>query len=173
MWIFKSIVKLVKLLNSETSATSLGLAFSLGMFLGFVPLLTLQGLAVLAVVLFFRVNLSGTILFFFPFWAASKALQGPFDSIGVSLLESPALLGLWTFLYNAPGLSLMGTNHSVTLGATLVATALVGPFFMASRALVRAYRGKVSERWAKLGAANALRGSWVYRIYSWIDSPFH
>ena len=173
MWPFKRILKFVKLLNSETSATSIALALSLGMFLGFVPLLTLQGFLALAVVLFFRVNLSGALLTFLVFWPVSKVLEGPFDALGVALLESPSLVGLWTFLYNTPGFSMMGTNHSVTLGATLVASLLFPVLFFLSRSLVRKYRRRFNERWTKIAAVNAFRGSWVVRIYSWFDSPFH
>lgn len=173
MPIFKTILKLVKLLNSETSANALAAAFSLGMFLGFVPLLSLQGLLAIAIVLFLRVNVMAAFLSFFVFWGVSKALEGPFDALGVALLESPSLVGLWTGLYNAPVLSMMGTNHSVSLGSTLVAAALLAPFFFAARGLIRKYRVRFNERWTSFGAANAFRGSWVYRIYSWFDSPFH
>ncbi len=173
MLLFKYLVKLVKLLNSETSSRALALAFSLGMFLGFVPLLSLQGLLAVAIVLFFRVNLFATFLTFCVFGLVHKALRGPFDALGVALLENSSLTGVWTWFYNTPGVSMMGTNHSVMLASSIVGILLLLPFFFFSRSLIDRYRVKMSERWAQFGVVQAFRGSWVYRIYSWFDSPFH
>ncbi len=173
MLLLKYLVKLVKVLNSETSAAALGLALSLGMFLGLVPLLTLQGLLALAAVLFLRVNLASAFLTLAVFKLAGLALRGAFDALGTSLLENTSLTGLWTFFYNAPVLSFMGTNHTVTLGATITALLLLAPVFLVSRALILAYRGRFSEWWTRLTIVNAFRGTKVYRLYLWLDSPFH
>ena len=61
MVVLRFLVKALKLLNSETAAASIAASVALGMFLGLVPLLTLQALLVLAVVLFLRVNLMAAI----------------------------------------------------------------------------------------------------------------
>ncbi len=171
MLVLRFLVKLVRLLNSETSANSIALAFALGMFLGLVPLLTLQGIAVLMVVLFFRVNLTAALFTLALFKLAGLALRGPFDALGCSLLEKPSLLGLHTWLYNSP-LSACSLNHSITLAATVTGLLLVAPVFFISRALINAYRTTINERMAQLGIVNAFRGSRIYKLYEWLDSPY-
>jgi len=171
MIVLKVLFKFVRLLNSETSATALALAFALGAFLGFVPVLTLQAWVVLAVVLFFRVNITATLFTWGGCKLLSLVLKGAFDGIGVALLESGGLRGLWTFLYNSP-LYLCGTHHSTTLGGTVVGLALFLPVLLSAKAAVNFYRGRFNEWWSQFGLANAMRASKLYRLYAWIDSPF-
>jgi uncharacterized protein (TIGR03546 family) len=124
------------------------------------------------VLLFFRVNIAAALLGLAFFKLASLALGGFFNSIGVSLLENESLFGLWTWMYNAPVLSLLNTNHSVTLGATVAALLLAAPVFLIFKAAVNQYRERFNEWFAQLGIVTALRGSKLYRLYEWIDSPF-
>lgn len=173
MPVFRCLVKLVKLLNSETSSLALALALSLGMFLGLVPILSLQGLLAAGIVLFFRVNIAAAFLAFCIFKLAALGLGGLLDALGVAVIEAPALTGLWAWLYNAPVLSLLGTNHSVTLGGTIVAAALFAPVFLGARALIESYRAWFNERWTQLAVVNAFRATKLYRAYLWLDSPFH
>ena len=172
MFVLKLLVKLVKVLNSETSAASLAAAVTLGMVLGLVPLFTLQAALAVLVLLFFRVNIAAALLGFGLFKLGALALGGLFHSIGASLLENPSLFGFWTSMVNAPVLSLCALNHSVTLGATLAALALAAPLFLAAKALINLYRERFNEWFAQLGIVTALRGSKLYRLYEWLDSPF-
>jgi uncharacterized protein (TIGR03546 family) len=165
------IVRFVKLLNSETSSTALGLAFALGLFLGFVPFATLQAFAALAVVLFVRVNVTAAFVTFGAAKLLALALGPTFDRLGVSLLESEALAGLWTLLYDSP-LYFCRLHHSVTLGGTVAGLVLFVPVFLASRFLVDLYRKRVDEGLAQSRILTLWRGSRLYRIYTWIDSPY-
>lgn len=172
MFVLRMLVKLVKLINSETSSASLAAAFAIGMFLGLVPLLTLQAALAILVVMFFRVNITVALFSFAVFKLAAMAGANSFHAMGASLLERPGLAGLWTWLYNNPLLSLCGTNHSITLGATIVATLLFVPLFFMMRLLVDRYRDRVSDRISKLGVVNAVRGTKIYKLFQWVDSPF-
>lgn len=171
MFLLKLVAKAIKVLNSETTARALALAASLGMVLGLVPMATLQWFLVAMVVLFFRVNLTAALFSMAMFKLLSLALRGTFDSIGVSLLESDGLVGLWTSLYDSP-LYFLGTHHSITLGATLAAAVLAGPIYVLGLLGVGFWRRTISERWTRLGVVNAWRGSKLYRLYRFIDSPF-
>jgi len=172
MIVFRLLVKFVKVLNSETSAASLAAAAVLGMVLGLVPLLTLQAMLALLVVMFFRVNIAATFLGLAVFKLAGLALGGTFHSIGAALLENESLFGFWTWMYNAPLLSLCATNHSVTLGATIAAIVLAAPVFLGAKFLVNAYRERFNEWFAQLGIVAAFRSSKLYQLYVWLDSPF-
>ena len=169
---FKLLVKFVKVLNSETAAASLAAAAVLGMILGLIPILSLLPMVAILVLLFFRVNIASALLSMAVFKLASLALGGFFNSIGVALLEKESLFGLWTFLYNAPGLSFLIANHSVTLGATLTALALALPVFVVAKGMVNQYRERFNEWFSQLGIVTAFRGSRLYQLYEWIDSPF-
>jgi uncharacterized protein (TIGR03546 family) len=169
--VLKLLVRLVRLLNSETSSPAIAAAFALGMVLGLAPFLTLQAWLALVVILFLRVNLTAALFATAACKLIALGLTGPFDRLGVSLLEAPSLAGLWTWLYNSP-LSICNTHHSTTLGATVEALALAAPLFFAVRILVDLYRSRFSEWWSALGIVAAFRGSKLYRLYLWLDSPF-
>jgi uncharacterized protein (TIGR03546 family) len=171
MILLKSIVKLIRLLNSETSANSIAIALALGMFLGLVPLLTLQALLVALVVMFFRVNVSACLLAMAAFWPLHVLLREPLDAAGVALLESTPLEGLWTSLYNSP-LHWIGTHDAVTLASTLLALALLAPVYLLGRLGVLLYRTRFGQWWIGLPFINALRASRLYRLYLSLDSPF-
>ena len=172
MFVLKLLVKLVKVLNSETSAASLAAAVTLGMVLGLVPLFTLQAAVAVLVLLFFRVNIAAALLGMGLFKLAGLALGGTFHSIGAALLEKPSLFGFWTGVVNAPLLSFANLNHSVTLGATLAAVVLALPVFLLAKALVSQYRSRFNEWFTQLGFVSAFRGSKIYQLYLWLDSPF-
>src|SRR5262245_14186651 len=142
MLVLRTLVGLAKLFNSETSSRSIALAFAIGMALGLVPLFSLQALVLVAILLFFRVHGSAALLTFGIFKLASIPLAGLFDSIGVGLIEMPALAGLWPWLANAPVLWMLGTDHATTVGATLSAALLFVPLFLAIRAFVDLYRAR-------------------------------
>ncbi len=168
----KLLVKFVKVLNSETASASLAAAVVLGMFLGLVPILTLQGIAAVLVLLFFRVNIAAALLGLAVFKLLGLALGGTFHGIGASLLEKESLAGFWTWITNAPLLSLCALNHTITLGGTLAALALAAPVFLAAKFLVDQYRERFNEWFSQLGVVTAFRGSKLYRLYLWLDSPF-
>ena len=171
MLLLKFAARLVRLLNSETSASALALAVALGLFLGLVPLFTLQAAAVILVLMFFRVNLTAALFSFAVVALLRPAVAPALDRMGVSLLESASLAGLWTFLSNSP-LALCGLANSLTLGATLAASVLLLPVFFGVRAGVAVYRNRLSERIAQLAVVNAVRSGKLYRLYERLTSPF-
>lgn len=170
MFVLKLLVKTVRLLNSETSSTAIALAVVFGMFLGLVPFFTLQAVLALAIVLFCRVNLSVTLFTFGLFKLAALALGPALDGIGAGLLETESLQGLWAGLYNSP-LHFCRTHNSIALASTLAALVLAAPVFLIAKILVDAYRDRLNEWWTGLGFVSAFRGSKLYRLYCWLDSP--
>lgn len=171
MILLKSIVKLLRLLNSETSANAIAFAVALGMFLGLVPFLTLQSFLALVVVMFFRVNMSACVFSTFLFWPVSALAHGPLDMAGVALLEAPGLEWLWTALYNSP-LYWLRTHEAVTLASTLVGLGLFVPVYLVGRLGVYVYRKRLGQWWVSLPFVAALRASRLYRLYLRLDSPF-
>lgn len=171
MLVLRLLVKAIKLLNSETAAASLATAVACGLFLGLVPLLTLQALCVVAAVLFLRVNLTLTLGSMGLWKLVALGLHGPLDRLGVACLEHDGLTGLWAALYHSP-LASLDTHHATTLGATLAALVLVAPVWALTLVGVRAYRRRMSDRWAQRAASGAGGTSWLVRLYTWADSPW-
>ncbi|HEX6884489.1 MAG TPA: TIGR03546 family protein [Planctomycetota bacterium] len=171
MLALRFVVRFVKLLNSETSSTALGLALALGLFLGFVPIATPQALAAVAVLLFFRVNVTAALVMLGAAKLLALALGPAFDALGVALLESDALTGLWTSIYDSP-LYLCRLHHSVTLGGTVAGLALLLPVFLLARRLIDLYRRRVNEKLAQSSVLGLWRSSRLYQLYTRIDSPY-
>ncbi|MHC5037274.1 MAG: TIGR03546 family protein [Planctomycetota bacterium] len=171
MIVLKFLFKLIKVMNSETSTRALALAFTLGMFLGLVPWLTLQWGAVLLLVLFFRVNLTSTLVTFLIFRLIAIPLQGPLDAAGCALLQHESLTGLWTFLYNTPVLDALRSNHAVVLGATCLALLLLAPVFFLSRFVVGRYRKHVLKWILRSRVVTFFKGLRIYQLYRRITSP--
>ena len=75
------LAKLLKALNSETSAWALALAVVLGMFMGITPLWRIHNLIILLAALIFRVNLSLFIVSFGIFSGIAYLLDPWFHSV--------------------------------------------------------------------------------------------
>lgn len=174
MLLLRFLFKLVNVMNSETSARSLAAAVGLGFFLGLVPLLSLQGGVVLAIVLFLRVNLSlalASTLF-------GKLLLGPllentFHELGVSLLEREDLYDTWSSLANHSLLSYALLNNSVALGSTVVALAALVPVWFVGSLLVGFYRSRIEQRLMQSKVVTTFKSLKIYNLYRTVTSPFN
>ncbi len=138
--LLKQIFGFLKLLNSETGTNQLAAGLSLGMTLGFSPVISLQALLIFVLCFLFRVQLGAAFLsaFFFKFIAY---LFDPLtDKIGRLVLESASLRGFFVDLYNMPLIPLTRFNNSIVMGAGIVGFALAVPLFFLFRFLITEYR---------------------------------
>ena len=115
----KMIAKFLKVLNSETEPGQISLAFCLAMILGLTPLMSLHNLLVILLVLLVRVNLSACILGWVFFSGIAYILDPLFNLIGLAVLTSQGLEGLWTSLYNITLFRLAKFNNSIVMGSLL------------------------------------------------------
>jgi uncharacterized protein (TIGR03546 family) len=171
MLILRYVFKFVRLLNSETSISSLALALTLGMVLGLVPFLTLHAMCVLLVCLFFRVNLTAMLLSMGLFKLGALATQATLHRAGVALLEDGRYLEIWRFLYNAPVLSYCMLNNSIVLASTLAAAVLLLPMFLASCLAVKVYRSHIQGVVAKSRIVTGFKALKMYKLYRRLGSP--
>lgn len=172
MLLLRTLFKLFKVMNSETAAESLAAALALGVFLGLVPLLSLQAGIALLVILFLRVNVTLALVTALATGVLFEALEPSLHGLGVALLDHGGLQGWWALV---DGHALLGTMHltnSVALGGTvvgLIALPLVGSLGLY---LVRAYRHRV-EGWVQRSRGMAfLKSLRIVQLYRSVTQPF-
>jgi uncharacterized protein (TIGR03546 family) len=162
--LLKQIFAFFKLLNSDTGTTSIAAGVALGFVLGMSPALSLQGLLVFTLMFFFRVQIGAAFLAAGFFAFAAWLLHPIFDALGSLVLGAEALAPLWTTLYNIPLLPLTRFNDTVVMGAGILALALTPVVFLASRALIGAYREQIVRR---LRETRAFRLFALTSFYKW------
>lgn len=162
----RTIARVLRVLNSETSPGQISLAVCFAMVAGLTPLASPHNLLVFFLVLVLRVNLSAFILAFIFFSGLAYLLDPAFDSIGLVVLTAGALEGLWTALYNTTAGRLLNFNNSVVMGSLVASLALFVPVYIALNVLIRKYRENVLEWVRKTHVMQAFKATKLYRLYS-------
>lgn len=140
-----SIIKLLKVLNSETGPWQLAFGVSLGMILGLTPMLSMHNVIVLLLVLWCRVNLSLFLLSFGVFSGIAYILDPVFHQTGFSVLNALSMIPLWTEWYNEALMRWTRFNNTVVMGSLVVSLLLFMPMTLLARLGVKYYR----QRWQK------------------------
>ncbi len=164
--ILQQIFALIKLLNSERGTNPIAAGIALGLILGFSPLLSLQGLLVLLILLFFRVQIGAALVaaFFFKFIAY---LFDPLtDALGQWALEIESLRPLYTELYNMPIVPFTRFNNSVVMGSGLLAILLAPIVFFAAQYLISKYRLHIVSRFQKTKFWKVVQATGFYKWYA-------
>lgn len=170
--ILKQIFNLLKLLNSDTGLTSLSAGISLGFILGMSPLLSLQGILIILIAFFFRVQLGAMFVSSFFFAFIAFVFDPLFHSVGLSLLQNESLVPLWTKLFNMPLIPLTLFNNSIVMGAGLVSLILSPFVFILSRILIQKYRNTVVARFKDTKVWKFIKATSLYKWYYKYDSLY-
>src|SRR6266496_945341 len=142
-------IGLLKHLHSDDTPGQVGAGLAMGAILGLTPLLNLHNVVVLILIIMLRVSFSGALLGWLLFTPLGFAFDPLFDALGHRLLlETPALTGVWTTLYNTPVVPLTNFNNTVVLGSLAVAVALFLPLNALGRFGVRRYRA-AGQAWVR------------------------
>jgi uncharacterized protein (TIGR03546 family) len=166
MVLLKLLQSLFKALHCEGTPGQVAAGIALGAILGLTPLVNLHSLAIAALILLFNVSVPGALLGWALFLPLGFALDSLFDAVGRRLLlETPALVPLWTSLADIPVVPLTNFNNTVVLGS--LACSLVGfvPIWIGSRWAVRRYRETIGERVKQSALYRALTASRLYGVY--------
>lgn len=163
----QQIIKLIRVMHSETDPRQISLGFALGMIPGLTPLTSPHNLLVLLALLFFRVNIGAAILS----WGFFKILAYPLDplfhSIGLFLLRDVgALQGFWTTLYNAPLVPYTRFNNSVVMGSLILSLLAFYPVYWGGRLMIVKYRETFVERFNRWKIVHIFKASSIYKLYS-------
>lgn len=165
MILLKLLQSLISTLNSEGTPGQIAAGLALGAAFGLTPLVNLHNLVVLALALILNVSIGGVLLGWTLFVPVGFALDPLFHRLGVALLEAPALQGLWTALYNTPGVPLTSYNNTVVLGSLVGWLLLWLPIFFFARWLVVRYRVMIFERLKRMRFFRAVAASKLFTYY--------
>jgi uncharacterized protein (TIGR03546 family) len=161
-----TLAKLLKVLNSETDPAQIALGASLGFVMGLTPLIGLHNLLVLFLVLVLRANLASFLASLTFFSGIAYVIDPLLGRIGLALLTSTSLAGLWTWLYNTVIGRLEGFNNTITMGSLAFVAVLFVPFFMASTRLVAKYRDHVLAWVRRTKLMRMFQASKFYGVYA-------
>ena len=161
----KMIAKFLKVLNSETEPGQISLAFSLAMILGLTPLMSLHNIVVILLMLLVRVNLSACILGWVFFSGIAYILDPLFNLIGLAVLTSKGLEGLWESLYTITIFRLAKFNNSIVIGSFLFSLVFFIPLYLLSNQGIRKYRVYVLEWVKKTKLMKAFKANKLYKAY--------
>lgn len=161
----KMIAKFFKVLNSETEPGQISLAFSLAMILGLTPLMSLHNIVVILLMLVVRVNLSACILGWLFFSGFAYILDPLFNLIGLAVLTSKGLEGLWTSLYTITIFRLAKFNNSIVIGSFLFSLVFFIPLYLLSNQGIRKYRVYVLEWVQKTRLMKAFKANKLFKAY--------
>ena len=162
----KQLINLIRLLHSETGQNQIASGLAFGIFLGFAPFLSIQTLLVLFIVFIFRVQLGAAFLSAFFFKFVAFLLDPVADRLGRFALESEALKGVWTEMYNKPLLPMTRFNNSIVMGSFIISLILCPVLFFVFKNLIIKYRTNVVHRIESTKAWKAFKATKFYEWYA-------
>ena len=114
----------------ETSSRQLALSAVVGMYFGFIPVVTLQWWILAVCVLVLRFNLAMTVASSLCFATLSLVLEPIFTSIGYYFLTHfRTLVPLWAWMHHAKVIPFTRFNNTYVFGSALVCIVLSTPVF--------------------------------------------
>ncbi|MEI8176650.1 MAG: DUF2062 domain-containing protein [Candidatus Omnitrophota bacterium] len=149
MWSVISLpVRIIKLLEENTSSVEVAGGVCLGLFLGFTPL---NGPFAFLLALFFflvKINRASTLLTL-PLFKLLYIFGGAHlaDRVGSYLLiDAGYLAGFWSFVTNLPVLAYLNLNTTIVIGGIALALIAAVPVFIGSRLAVIGLRRRYAEK---------------------------
>lgn len=160
------VVKILKVLNSESDPAQISLALCLALIMGLTPLFSLHNLAVLLLALLLRVNLTAFLSGWLVFSGIAYLVDPLSHLAGYHLLTLPALEGLWTALYNLTPLRMENFSNSIVMGSLAISLLLFLPLFFLSNFLIVKYRKHFLAWMEKTRLMQILKTSRLFTLYS-------
>jgi uncharacterized protein (TIGR03546 family) len=169
MIFLKLLSKFIGVLRSGARPKEIAWGFALGAVLGLTPFRGAHTLIVILLICILRVNVSAAVFSWLVFSLFAYLLDPVFHSLGFFVLTGiPALIPLWTSLYNAPIAPLTRFNNTVLMGSLIVSLLLLVPNFLLFKWFVERYRESWNQKIRKMKAVQALNASslvqWYFKI---------
>ena len=139
----KSIVKLLKALNSNSHPGEIAHAVCLGMLLGFLPKNNIFWYIITVFVLFMRINKGAMVLSTLGFSLLAPLFDPIFDQVGYWFLTLPQLEPAFAWLLDIPFVGFTNFNNTIASGSLLCGLILYIPLYIISRLLVWLMRNKI------------------------------
>jgi uncharacterized protein (TIGR03546 family) len=146
---FKGLVKLILILNSNQKPWQIAGAAAIGFLLALIPAGNMLWAILFLVFLLLRVNRAIGLLFLLIFRLFITLYDPLLDKIGFALLNMDSLTPFWTTLYNTPLVPFTEFNDSLVMGGFVAGIILFVPVMLLFRVLVNLYRHKLVPLWCK------------------------
>ena len=140
---FSQLIKLIRILSSETDPIQISLGFSLAMIAGFTPIFSLHNILVIFCLLLFRINIATFMLSLLLFSGIAYLLDPVFQDVGRTILTHADLSAFFTELYNQPFWRLTNFNNTLVMGSLTISLLAFLPSVLLSNHLVKRYRSHV------------------------------
>ena len=165
------LIKILKILNSESSPRQIALAVALAGFVGLTPFLTVQNLVIILVVCLLRVNFTAFLLAWPAFALLSFVLAPVIETLGGAVLNNDGLVGPWTSFFNTLTGRLTYFYNTHTMGGTILAAILFLPVFFGVQVGVHRYRTSWAEKIKNMPVVKTLTASkWLGRASQMYDA---
>jgi uncharacterized protein (TIGR03546 family) len=161
----QSVIKILKVLNSETNPAQISLGLCFSVIVAFTPKFSLHNIVIYFLILFFRINLSAFLLGSFLFMGVGALLDPLFHQIGLALLTMPWLERLWTAFYNATLWRVENFNNTVVMGSLVSGLVLFAPLYFLFNRAVLYYRKNVYAHVQSLKIVKAIKANDFYQRY--------
>lgn len=170
--LLKQLFNFFRMLNSDTGTNQLAAGMAAGIILGFSPILSLQGLIILLICIFFRVQMGAAFVSAFFFKFIAYIFDPAADQLGRLILETESLRPLFTTLYHMPIVPMTRFNDSIIMGSAAVAAILVIPAFFVFKKLIIKYRLTVVAKYKQSKIWKAWSGTTFYKWYTKYDELY-
>ncbi len=162
--LLKQIFNFLKLLNSDTGTNQLAWGLSLGLILGFSPILSIQAFAVFFIIFIFRVQIGAAFLSAFFFKFVAYLFDQPAHHLGKAVLENESLNPLFVTMYNMPLVPMTRFNNSIVMGSMIVSILLLPFALFGFKYLIIKYRATVVARFK---GTKFWKGFAATKFYNW------
>lgn len=142
-------------LNSNTSGVQAAAGLASGFFLALLPAGNLIWILFFLALFFTKAHYGMAMVALAVGKLLAPLAAGPLDALGWAILNLPALRPAFAALYSLPIAPLTRFNNTLVMGGLAAGIVLWAPAFLAARAGVASYRGRLAPRIAnsKLVAA--------------------
>jgi uncharacterized protein (TIGR03546 family) len=164
---FKGLIKLLLVLNSNQKPWQIAGAGAMGFLLAMVPAGNLLWIGLFILFLLMRVNRAVGLMFLILFRIFAPFYDGILDSLGYGLLTEARLVPLWINLYNMPVVPFTSFNDSLVMGGLVAGVVLFIPVMFLFRILVNFYRKKLVPLWCNSKIYKKLKAlPWFKKLLS-------
>ena len=160
------IIRIIKILNSDTNPSAIASAISLAFITGLTPIISLHNLVIFLIVLIFRVHLGTFILATVSFSLVGLALEPVIEAFGLAVLQNETYQSVWTSLYNTQFGRLSLFNYSTVMGGLIISLIGFIPLWLTATFVIKKYRENIMEWVEKNKLIQLLKGSSIVRLYS-------
>lgn len=165
-FLLKQFFSLIQLLNSETGTNQIAVGVACGLVLGFSPVFSLQTALVIFLLFFFRIQIGAATMAAFGFKFVAYLLDPVSNRIGMAVLETDSLRGIFTQLYNMPIIPWTRFYNSLVMGSGVLAVILALPVYFMTKFLVSKYRAHVVARFKETKVWKAVQATKFYQWYA-------